>query len=123
MMGMVCVVLLMITAGGIVGLNTFTIDRRSRDTGIRRALGGKRFDILTFFLIENLMISIGGVTLGVFLGYLLDIELVRTFQMERISSSYLFIGVAVLLFLGQLSTLSPALRASRIPPGEAMRAM
>jgi putative ABC transport system permease protein len=121
MMGMVCVVLLTITAGGIVGLNTFMIDQRRRHTGIRRALGGTRLDILTFFLIENLMISIGGVTLGVFLGYLLDVALMRTFQMERISASYVCIGVAVLLLLGLLSTLAPALRASRISPLDAMR--
>jgi putative ABC transport system permease protein len=123
MMGIVCVVLLTITAGGIVGLNTFMIDRRSRHTGIRRALGATRLDILTFFLIENLMISMGGVTLGVLLGYLLDIALMRTFQMERISSSYVCIGVAVLLLLGLLSTFAPALRASQISPLEAMRAV
>ena len=123
MMGMVCVVLLTITAGGIVGLNTFMIDRRRRQTGIRRALGGTRRDILTFFLIENLIISIGGAMLGVLLAYWLDVALMRTFQMERLSSSYVGIGVAVLLFLGMLSTLAPALRASQIPPIEAMRSV
>jgi putative ABC transport system permease protein len=123
MMGIVSVVLLTITAGGIVGLNTFLIDRRRRHIGIRRALGGTRLDILTFFLIENLIIGIGGVTLGVLLAYWLDIALMRTFQMERISFSYICIGVAVLLFLGLLSTLVPALRASQIPPLEAMRAV
>jgi putative ABC transport system permease protein len=123
MMGIVCVVLLTITAGGIVGLNTFMIDRRRRHIGIRRALGGTRFDILTFFLLENLMISIAGVMLGVVLGYLLDLALMRTFQMERISPSYMCVGVAVLLLLGLLSTLAPALRASQIPPLEAMRAV
>lgn len=122
MMGMVCVVLLTITAGGIVGLNTFMIDRRRRQTGIRRALGGTRHDILTFFLIENLIISMGGVTLGALLAYGLDLALMRTFQMERLSSAYVAIGVAVLLLLGLLSTLAPALRASQIPPLEAMRA-
>jgi len=123
MMGMVCVVLLTITAGGIVGLNTFMIDRRRRQTGIRRALGGTHRDILTFFLIENLIISIGGAALGVLLAYWLDIALMRTFQMERLSPAYVGIGVAVLLFLGMLSTLAPALRASQIPPIEAMRSV
>ncbi len=121
MMGIVSVVLLTITASGIVGLNTFMIDRRRRQIGIRRALGATRHDILTFFLIENLIISAGGVTLGVLLGYLLDIALMRTFQMERISAVYVCIGVALLLLLGLLSTLAPALRASQIPPVEAMR--
>jgi putative ABC transport system permease protein len=122
MMGIVSVVLLTITAGGIVGLNTFMIDRRRRHIGIRRALGATRLDVVTFFLIENLIISIGGVTIGALLGYLLDIELMRAFQMERISTSYICIGVAILLLLGLLSTLSPALRASQISPVEAMRA-
>ena len=122
MMGIVSVVLLTITAGGIVGLNTFMIDRRRRHIGIRRALGGTRRDILRFFLIENLIVSTGGVALGVLLGYLLDIALMRTFQMERISLTYVIIGVVVLLLLGQLSTLAPAIRASQISPVEAMRA-
>ncbi|MEO7208576.1 MAG: FtsX-like permease family protein [Steroidobacteraceae bacterium] len=121
MMSIVSVVLLTITAGGIVGLNTFMIDRRSRHTGIRRALGATRADILAFFLIENLIISICGVTIGALLGYLLDIELMRAFQMERISMSYLFISVAVLLLLRLLSTLASALRASQRSPLETMR--
>jgi putative ABC transport system permease protein len=121
MMGIVSVVLLTITAGGIVGLNTFMIDRRRRYIGVRRALGARRLDILSFLLIENLIVSGGGVTIGALLGYLLDIALMRTFQMERMSSSYLFIGVALLLLLGQLSTLAPALRASQTSPTEAMR--
>ena len=121
MMSIVSIVLLTITAGGIVGLNTFMIDRRSRQTGIRRALGATRRDILRFFLIENLIISSCGVVVGAFLGYLLDIELMRAFQTQRISTFYLCIGVVTLLVLGLLSTLAPALRAARISPVEAMR--
>lgn len=121
MMGIVSFVLLTITASGIVGLNTFMIDRRRRNIGVRRALGARRLDILSFFLIENLLISGGGVTIGAFLAYFLDTGLMRTFQMERMSLSYMFIGVAMLLLLGQLSTLAPALRASQISPTEAMR--
>jgi putative ABC transport system permease protein len=122
-MGAISVVLLAITAAGIVGLTSFWVGQRRRQIGIRRALGATRHDILHYFLTENLLIGTGGVVVGVLLALGLNLWLILHFQMARLPIAYLGLGVVVLLLLGQGATLAPALRASRVPPVEATRSV
>jgi putative ABC transport system permease protein len=121
MMGTICVVLLTITASGIVGLTSFWVGQRRRQIGIRRALGATRRDILDYFLAENLLIGIGGVALGALLAIGLDLALMSHFELTPMPLAYVGIGVIVLLVLGQGAVLAPAIRASRVPPVEATR--
>jgi putative ABC transport system permease protein len=123
MMGAICVVLLMITASGIVGLTSFWVAQRRKQIGVRRALGATRNDILSYFLTENLLISVGGLVVGTVLAVGLSQWLVMRFEMQRVSPPYVLLGAVVLLLLGQLATLAPALRASRVPPVEATRSV
>jgi putative ABC transport system permease protein len=122
-MGAISVVLLAITAAGIVGLTSFWVGQRRRQIGIRRALGATRHDILHYFLTENLLIGTGGVVVGVLLALGLNLWLILHFQMARLPIAYLGLGVVLLLLLGQGATLAPALRASRVPPVEATRSV
>jgi putative ABC transport system permease protein len=123
MMGAICVVLLMITASGIVGLTSFWVAQRRKQIGVRRALGATRHDILSYFLTENLLISLGGLMVGTVLAVGLSQWLVMRFEMQRVSPLYVLLGAVVLLLLGQAATLAPALRASRVPPVEATRSV
>jgi putative ABC transport system permease protein len=123
MMSAICVVLLLITAAGIVGLTSFWVGQRRKQIGVRRALGATRNDILSYFLTENFLISLGGVIVGSVLAISLSQWLVMRFEMQRLSPLYVLVGVVVLLLLGQAATLAPALRASRIPPVEATRSV
>jgi putative ABC transport system permease protein len=121
LMGIICVVLLAITAAGIVGLTSFWVGQRRKQIGVRRALGARQRDILTYFLTENFLISAAGVALGTVLAIVFNLWTVTRFSMAPISMAYVGVGVVVLLSLGQGAVLAPALRASRVSPVEATR--
>ena len=123
MMGLICVVLLAITAAGIVGLASFWVGQRRKQIGIRRALGATRHDILSYFLTENLLIGITGVAIGAVLALGINLWMVTQFEMARLSLAYVAIGVIALLLLGQGAVLAPAVRASNVPPVEATRSV
>jgi putative ABC transport system permease protein len=123
MMAGICLVLLGVTAAGIVGLTSFWVGQRRKQIGVRRALGATRRDILTYFLTENAVISVGGIIAGVVLAAVLNGWMMVAFETARLAAGYVFVGAAVLLILGQLAVLAPAMRASRVPPVEATRSI
>ncbi|TPG47747.1 FtsX-like permease family protein [Rhodanobacter glycinis] len=123
LMGVVCAMLLAITAAGIVGLTSFWVGQRRRQIGVRRALGATRHDILGYFLTENLLIGIAGVVIGALLAIGINLWMVTQFEMARLSMTYVAAGVVALLLLGQGAVLAPALRASRVSPVEATRSV
>lgn len=123
LMGIICVVLLAVTAAGIVGLTSFWVSQRRKQIGVRRALGARQRDILTYFLTENFLISAAGVVLGTVLAIIFNLWTVTRFAMDPMSMAYVGVGVVVLLLLGQGAVLAPALRASRVSPVEATRSV
>ena len=123
LMGTICCVLLVITAAGIVGLTSFWVGQRRKQIGVRRALGARQRDILSYFLTENLLISGCGVVLGLILAVSLNLWLVFRLGAQPISPAYLGAGMVLLLLLGQGAVLAPALRASRVSPVEATRSV
>ena len=123
LMGVICAVLLAITAAGIVGLTSFWVGQRRKQIGVRRALGARQRDILAYFLTENFLISAAGVALGVVLAFAFNLWTVTRFALDRMSLGYVGMGVVVLLLLGQGAVLAPALRASRVSPVEATRSV
>jgi len=123
LMGIISVVLLAVTAAGIVGLTSFWVGQRRRQIGVRRALGATKGDILHYFMTENLLISGAGVIVGAVLALAMNLWMVTRFEMHHLSLTYLIGGVVILLLLGQGAVLAPALRASRVPPVEATRSV
>ncbi|MAO39275.1 MAG: cell division protein FtsX [Pseudohongiella sp.] len=115
--------LMFITAMGIVGLAVFSINRRRKQIGTRRALGATRFSILRYFMTENLIISAAGVTLGAIMTVGFNMFLVQTFNMPRIDWFYAPIGMLALLLLGQLAVIGPARSAAAITPALATRSV
>nr|WP_213948760.1 FtsX-like permease family protein [Luteibacter sp. dw_328] len=123
LMSVVCGVLLAITAAGIVGLSSFWVGQRRKQIGVRRALGARRSDILSYFMTENFLIALVGVIVGVILAVGLSQWMFTHFEMKRLSLTYVGIGVVALLALGQAAVFAPALRASRVSPVEATRSV
>lgn len=117
----VIVVLTLITGFGIVGLAMFSINRRVRLIGTRRALGATRSQIIRHFMLENLLISGLGVVLGVAGAIALNIYLVSALNIGRIGIDILLFGVLMLLLIGQLAVSYPAYLAARIAPATATR--
>lgn len=123
LMGVVALILLCVTAAGIVGLTSFWVGQRHRQIGVRRALGARKVDILHYFQIENLLIAGVGVAIGVLLALGLNLWLMSHYEMTRIPLPYVLIGVLAMLAIGQAAVFAPARRASNVPPVVATRAV
>jgi putative ABC transport system permease protein len=121
LMGIVCLILLAVTAAGIVGLTSFWVGQRHRQIGVRRALGARKIDILRYFQLENLIIAGAGAVIGLLLAIGLNELLMRHFEMERLPVLYVLAGIVVVLALGQAAVLAPARRASNVSPIVATR--
>jgi putative ABC transport system permease protein len=117
----VSVLLLLITASGIVGMASLWVTQRRKQIGVRRALGARRIDILRYFITENVLITSAGVAAGVLLALGLNQLLVSKLEMARLPASYLLIGSGVFLALGVLAVYGPAWRAASISPATATR--
>jgi putative ABC transport system permease protein len=123
MLIVVCSVMLVVTACGIVGLTSYWVAQRRRQIGIRRALGGTRSAIVQHFQTENLLIALSGTFAGAALGVGLNLWAAQAFESARMPVAYVIIGMLVLLVLGQLAALWPALRAAGVPPALAARSL
>jgi putative ABC transport system permease protein len=121
-LSVVCAALVAVTAFGIVGLTSYWVAQRRRQIGIRRALGATRQAIVGYFQTENFLIAGAGSLVGVGLAIALNLWMVTTFEMERLHTGYAFLGAILVLALGQLAVLWPALKAASIPPALATRA-
>lgn len=118
----VIVSLTLITALGIVGLASFSVQKRTRQIGTKRALGASQTTILRFFMVENGMITLFGVVLGSALTIGLNMALVEWFSLTPLSWFYIPIGIIAMIVVGQLAVLGPAKRAASISPAMATRA-
>ncbi len=114
--------LLGVTAIGIVGLASFWVQQRTRQIGVRRALGARRIDILRYFQTENFLLATAGIVLGCAAAIGINVWLMAHYAVPRLPIVYLPIGAVALWTLGQLAVLGPALRAARVAPTLAMRA-
>jgi putative ABC transport system permease protein len=123
LMGVVCLILLAVTAAGIVGLTSFWVGQRHRQIGVRRALGARKIDILHYFQMENLLIAGGGAVIGIALAVGLNRLLMSSFEMQRMPIYYVLAGLVVVLALGQIAVFVPARRASNVPPVVATRSV
>lgn len=119
----VTVAVIVVTAIGIMGLTGFWVQRRTRQIGIQRALGARRSQVLRYFMLENLLIAGAGALLGMALAYLANGLLMHYYELAHLPWTYLPVGGVLVLLLGQLAVLSPALRAAEVPPVVATRAV
>ncbi|MET0330995.1 MAG: FtsX-like permease family protein [Dyella sp.] len=122
MLVLVCVVMLGVTAVGIVGLSSFWVAQRRRQIGIRRAIGATRGDITRYFQTENFLLTSLGIVLGMALAFGINAYLMQHYEMKRLAWYYLPIGAIALWLLGQVAVFGPARRAAAVPPVVATRA-
>ena len=115
------VLLAVITGLGIVGLASFSVSRRTKQIGTRRALGATRGAILRYFLVENLLVSLAGLVLGAIGSVGLNVWLTRSFEMPPMAWYLVPMAMLILFVISQLAAAGPARRATRISPALATR--
>lgn len=113
--------LTLITGLGIVGLASFNVSRRTRQIGIRRALGATKPAIVRYFMLENLIVSTIGLVIGGVLAVALNIAMVEAFALEPLSWYVIPAAMLGLWIVGQVAVAGPARRASNISPAIATR--
>jgi putative ABC transport system permease protein len=117
----VVTVLMLITCIGVYGLATFNVRMRTKQIGIRRALGAQRADIVRYFLVENWLISSAGVLIGCALAIAAGLWLATHYGLPRLDLYYLAGGIPVLMLVGLFAAWWPAWTASSVPPAVATR--
>jgi putative ABC transport system permease protein len=108
---------------GIMNIMLVSVHERTREIGLRRALGARRRDILTQFLVEAVTLSIGGGILGILVG--IAASRIVTWKARwpvGVSPLAIAVGCGFAIGVGVLFGFFPALRASRLKPIEALRA-
>ncbi len=122
LLGSVAAVSLLVGGIGIMNIMLVSVRERTREIGVRMAVGARRRDILLQFLVEAVVVSIFGGLAGVFLGWLAAYAIARFGGWETIVPSYAYaLALGVSVAIGIVFGVGPARRASRLDPVEALR--
>ncbi len=111
--------------GGIVIMNIMfvAVSERTKEIGIRMAVGARRMDILFQFLIESAVISATGGMIGIILGFIIArIITVTTAMPSRVEPLSIVIAILISISVGVFFGLYPASKAARLDPIESIRA-
>jgi len=113
---------LLLAAAGIYGLIAYSVSQRTREFGIRLALGADRRTILLAVLRQGAWLAVGGVALGS-AGSLLVTRTLQSFVfgVSTLDLTTFAVVAAILLVVSVLASLVPALRAVRLNPVAALR--
>jgi len=121
---MICIAGISLLVGGIGIMNIMlaTVLERTREIGIRRAIGARQSDIVRQFLMEAVLISIVGGLIGIGFGFTLS-RLIATAAgwSTVVTTSSIVIAFGVSVFIGLLFGIYPAVQAARLDPIEAIR--
>ncbi|GAB4132010.1 MAG: ABC transporter permease [Acidobacteriota bacterium] len=121
MLRAVIVLLVGVTALGIVGITSFSVTERVHHIGTRRALGARQVDILRYFLAENWLMTTTGIAAGTAISLGLNYLLVTYVNGVKLDWPLLVYGAAGMWLVGLGAALVPAWRGARIPPAVATR--
>ena len=131
-LGAVAAVSLLVGGIGVMNTMLVAVAERTREIGLRRALGAKRHHILVQFIFESVAITLFGGVLGILCGYFLGIGLAIFLSQQggptdaplpppELSASLVAVALGVSVGVGLFFGIYPAFRASRLQPVDALR--
>lgn len=119
-LGGIAAISLIVGGIGVMNIMLVSVTERTKEIGLRKALGARRQDILNQFLIEAIILCVSGGTIGILLGlggsYLLSIFFISEVTPWSVFLAFIF-SVAVGIIFG----MTPAIRAAKLSPIEALR--
>jgi putative ABC transport system permease protein len=123
LMGLFGVIALLLAAVGIYGVLSCSVAQRTREIGIRAALGATRSQLIKMVLRDSLLLAGGGIVIGLALSVLAG-RLISSllFQVSATDVSTLIGATGILASIAILSALLPARRAAAVDPSAALRA-
>jgi putative ABC transport system permease protein len=121
-LGSIAAISLLVGGIGIMNIMLATVTERTREIGVRRALGARKKDIITQFLVETIVLSVGGGLIGVVIGVITPFVVSRLTDMKTIiTPSSLILSFGISGLVGIVFGLYPASRAADLSPIEALR--
>jgi putative ABC transport system permease protein len=121
-LGAIAGISLLVGGIGIMNIMLATVTERTREIGVRRALGAKRRDIAMQFLVETVTLSCGGGIIGVAVGIGFTFALTELFTVPTLVKAWApIVAFGVSVAVGVLSGVYPSWRAARLDPIEALR--
>jgi putative ABC transport system permease protein len=119
---LVSAIALIISGIGIMNIMLVTVSERTREIGIRMAVGASRREVLIQFLTEAILISLAGGTLGILVGVSIPLSVQLFVELQiPISPASIIIAFTVSCAVGLIFGMLPANRASKLNPTEALR--
>jgi len=107
---------------GIMNIMLVTVTERTREIGLRKALGAKKKDIITQFLIESIILTFAGGIIGMIVGVLISLALSKIIGIPfAISAGSVTLAIGVSTSIGILFGWYPARKAANLQPIEALR--
>ena len=121
-LGSIAAISLLVGGIGIMNIMLATVTERTREIGVRRALGAKRKDITLQFLVETVVLSVGGGLIGVIVGVIIPILVSHFANMTTIVTPWsVMIAFCISGAVGIVFGLYPAKSAAQLDPIEALR--
>jgi len=120
---LVSAIALVISGIGIMNIMLVTVTERTREIGLRMAVGASRREILIQFLTEAVLVSLSGGIIGILVGVSIPLSVqffVGNIEIP-ISATAILIAFGVSMIVGLIFGILPANRASRLNPTEALR--
>jgi putative ABC transport system permease protein len=120
-LGAVAGISLLVGGIGIMNIMLVSVTERTREIGIRKAIGARRRDILGQFLIESVVLSLAGAVMGILLGVGIAMAANTWLQRTIVAPEAILLAVTVAVAIGVFFGIYPARRASRLNPIDALR--